>query len=219
MAALDSQGVGPLYRPWLADAFALFDARLRRSQAVFEYTSNPACIFRLDIAHARRALILADGTRLGPGERTARLHYWNEQVPPIPESGATIGWARRMQRAIAISLRELAGYLSARPDLGDIAVICADVPSATRTQSEQLARIMAHYGFETLAEPEQVPLGERMHRFGENVLISLIILVHNPRALRADTLTRVRVPIYLSRRNLEKHFADWVSRSAEHEAA
>ena len=126
----------------------------------------------------------------------------------MPEDGPTIGWARRMQRAIAVSLRELAGYLATRPDLDDVAVICADVPSATRAQSGQLARIMAHYGFETIVEAEALQLGERLHRFGENILISLIILAHNAASLRADTLARVRVPIYLSRLKLEKDFAD-----------
>jgi len=51
-----------------------------------------------------------------------------------------------------------------------------------------------------------LPLARRLHRFGENILISLIVLAHNPGALRADTLKRARVPIYLSRRILEKEF-------------
>ena len=128
----------------------------------------------------------------------------------MPKNGATIGWARQMQRAIVISLRELARYLASQPELGEITVICADVPSATKNQSGQLARIMAYYGFETIASPARLPPGERLRRFGENILISLIVLVHNARALRPDTLWRVRVPIYLSRRTLEKNFADWM---------
>lgn len=198
----------PYSHPWLAGLLFAFDVRQRRRQAVFEYSRNPACIFRLDICRARRLLTLRDGTRVGVGERVARLHFWNEHVPLLPADGATIGWARRMQRAIAISLRELARYLAEQPDLVDIAVICGDVPSATKSQSGQLARIMAYYGFETIAEPEYLSLGERLHRLGENILISLIVLAHNAGALRADTLLRVRVPIYLSRRMLERDFTD-----------
>jgi len=48
--------------------------------------------------------------------------------------------------------------------------------------------------------------GERLHRFGENILISLILLAHNPGALHFGTLKRVRVPIYMSRRVLERKF-------------
>lgn len=193
--------------PWLAEFLFALDAWLRRRQAVFEYTRHPTCVFRLDISRSSRALILRDGTRVSPGQRVARLHFWNEQVPPLPEHGATIGWARQMQQAIATSLAELARYLASRPELSDIAVVCADAPSGTRAQSEQLARIMGRYGFETIAEPEHLPNAERLHRLGENILISLIVWARNTAALRGDTLKRVRVPIYLSRQVLEKKFS------------
>jgi hypothetical protein len=195
--------------PWLADAVSALDTRLRRRQAVFEYSRNPACVFRVDLSPSARTLALRDGTRVRRGQRIARLHFWNEQIPPVPAEGATIAWARQMQRAIAISLRELASYLASRSAFADIAVVCADVPSGTIAQREQLARIMARYGFETIIEPEHLPIGERLHRLGENILISLIVLAYNAGALRSDTLKRVRVPIYLSRRVLEREFGGW----------
>jgi hypothetical protein len=124
----------------------------------------------------------------------------------VPDNGTTIGWARQMQKAISISLRELAHHLSSRPDLNDVNIVCADVPSATRARSRQIEYIMAHYGFETIMESEPLPLRQRIHRFGENVLISLTVFASNAGALRLDTLNRVRVPIYLSRRSLEQKF-------------
>lgn len=192
--------------PWLAEALSALDAYLRRRQAVFEYTRHPACVFRLDIARAHRSLVLRDGTRIRSGQRIGRLHFWYEQIPPMPQEGPTIGWARQMQRAMVISLRELARFLASRPDLNDVAVISGDAPSGTKSQSEQLARIMARFGFEALIEGEHLPLVERLHRFGENILISLMVFARNAGALRADTLARVRLPIYLSRRLLDKEF-------------
>lgn len=200
---------------WLAGALATLDERLRRGQGVFEYSDNPACVFRLDLGRSARFVALRDGTRVRPGQRIARLHFWNEQIPPVPPQGTTIAWARRMQRAITISLRELADYFASRPDLADVAAIYADAPSGTRSQSGQLARLMAHYGFETIVAPENLRIGDRLHRFGENILISLLVFVHNPAALRADTLKRVRVPIYLSRRVLERRFGYAGSSSPE----
>jgi hypothetical protein len=196
----------PYGRRWLVEALSAFDDRQRRRQAVFEYTSNPACIFRIDVTRASRAVTLRDGTFVRPGDRVVRLHFWNEQIPTLPEDGATIAWARRMQRAIGASLEELARYLAAQPDLADIAAICGHVPSGTKSQSRQIARIMAYYGFETILETEPLPFAERLHRFGENILISLIVLAHNAGALRSDTLARVRVPIFLSRRALDHEF-------------
>ena len=104
----------PYSHPWLADLLFALDGRLQRRHAVFEYTGNPVCIFRVDIACSPERLALRDGTRLQRGERIARLHFWNEHVPPVPQDGATIAWARQMQHAIAISLQELACYLKSQ---------------------------------------------------------------------------------------------------------
>jgi hypothetical protein len=217
MAACDSaerKSRSPDSHPWLAELLFAFDALQRRRQCVFEYSRHPSCVFRLDITQARAPLVLDDGTRVGVGERLARLHFWNEQIPRVPVDGATIGWARRMQRAIAVSLQELTRYLATRPDLADVAAICADVPSGTQAQSAQIAHIMGHYGFETISERERLSIGRRLHRFGENILISFIVLAHNAAALRRDTLQRVRVPIYLSRRRLEQKFSGFDQRGS-----
>jgi hypothetical protein len=201
MAVADSieQGVRlPHRHPRLAAAIFALDARLRRHQAVVEYTEHPFCIFRLQIDRSRRHLVLYDGTPLQPGQRIARLHFWNEHIPPIPQGGPMIGWARQFQQGIAISLRELVHYLSLRPDLRDIAVICANAPSG------KLARIVARYSFEAIAEDERLPIGEHVHRFGEDILISLIMFARHDRALRLASLRRMWVPIFVSRRALEE---------------
>lgn len=196
----------PYSHPWLAEALFALDARLRDHLGVIEYSAHPACIFRLQIAPERRHLMLADGTPLRPGDRMALLHFWNEHIPPVPKGGTTIRWARRMQNCISISLQELTRYLSSEPGLCDILGVCADVPSATRAQCQQIECIMAYYGFETIMETGRLPLGARIHRLGENILISLTVFAQNPAALRLDTLRRVRVPIYLSRPTLERKF-------------
>jgi hypothetical protein len=194
--------------PWLIEIFSALDLWLRRRQAVFEYTDNPACVFRIDVNRSPRALLLRDGTRVRIGQRIARLHFWNEQIPTMPKDGPTIGWARQMQRAMVMSLQELAQFLTSRPDLADVTVISGYAPSGTRIQRDQLGRIMARFGFEVVAGPEHLTLFERLHRFGENILISLTVLAHNAGALRSDTLARVRLPIYLSRRVLEREFGE-----------
>jgi hypothetical protein len=209
MAMWDSaaRNTRPAYsHPWLAEALSALDFCLRRRQAVFEYTDDPSCVFRLGLTRSSRSFVLRDGTRIHRGQRVARLHFWSEQIPPVPSSGPTIGWARQMQRAMACSLRELARYIASRPDLGDVAAIWGNAPSGTSAQSGQLARIMARFGFEAVIEPEHLGLGERLHRFGENILISLVVFARNAGALRADTLNRARLPIYMSRRVMEREF-------------
>jgi hypothetical protein len=45
-----------------------------------------------------------------------------------------------------------------------------------------------------------------MHWFGENILISMIVLTHNATALRADTLWRDRTLVFLSRQTLRTRY-------------
>jgi hypothetical protein len=196
----------PHSHPWLARAIFALDTQLRRRLAVIEYSAHPSCIFRVGIARSRRELTLRDGTHLQPGDRVAQLHFWNEHMPPVPPDGATIRWARGVQQSALTSLRELALYLASRPDLRDVNVICADAPFGTLAQSRQVARMMGYFGFEVFAAHEPLSVGERIHRFGENILISLTVFAQNAAALRLDTLRRVRVPIYLSRRTLDEKF-------------
>lgn len=192
--------------PWLAELIFAFDRHLRRHYGVLEYSSDPRCIFRLEFCQARRRVELSNGVRLYPGDRVARLHYWNEHMPPAQQQGATIAWALAFHRRVVLSLHELALYLKSRSDLSDIEVICGDVPSAVREETGQIVHIMHRYGFETIPEPSPVNLWEDLRHLAENVLISLIVFAQNEVALRRDTLRRVRVPIYLSRAILMEKF-------------
>lgn len=196
----------PYSHPRLAEAIFALDKWLQRCQGVVEYSVHPQCVFRMQVGRSHRQLFLRDGTHLRRGQRIVHLHLWNEHIPPVPATGTTIRWARQMQQGMAVALRELAKYLAERRDLADVAAICADVPCGTQSRARQLSAIMGYYGFETIPEEEPMPLLERLHRFGDNILISLMVLAQNSVTLRADTLRRVRVPIYLSRRGLAERF-------------
>ncbi len=202
----DDGAQSPHSHPWLAGLVFAFDRLLRRRFAVLEYSNNPACIFRVQFCPTSRNLVLGDGTRLSGGERVARLHYWNEHLPALRRYQSKLSWAHEFYHRIALSLTELAEYLAARPELADVQVVCADVPSAVQEQIRQITHIMQNFGFETIYDPKPAPPFERLTRFGENILISLMVFVQNPDSVRSDTLRRVRVPIYLSRRTLQRRF-------------
>jgi hypothetical protein len=198
-------GANRRHSPVAALIFA-FDRLLRRRQGVFEYTAHPSCVFRLQISRCTRDRTLRDGTRMLAGQRFAQLHYWTEQMPPIPPSGPTIASGRALHRGIQISLVELARYLRSQPDLADIEVVFGDVPSGGAEKFDQISRIMTRYGFEVIPEPDALTAAQKLRRWGENVFISLIVAARSVGALHLNTLRRVRVPIYLSRRTLEQNF-------------
>jgi hypothetical protein len=199
--------------PWLQVVVEAIDSRLRRRLGVIEYAQSSDCVFRIQIIRNAHDLFLKDGTCLRPGDRIIDLHFWNQQVPLMSEAGPTLGWARRMVDGFRRSLQELAQHLAATADTGDIAAVRAVAALGAGARSEKIARILSHFGFEIVLKQDPPPSpAQQIHRLGENILISLIVLAYNGIALRPDTLRRGRVHAYLSRRALDERYGAGVCR-------
>ncbi len=191
----------------LAPLIDSIDRYLRSRHQVAEYSTCPDCLFRLQIIENDDEFVLKDGTSLRPGDRLVDLHFWNEQVPEMPEGGPTLAFARRMERCLDISLSELARYLSTRSDLSDVKAIRGNMSLGASDRSDQIARIAARYGFTRFVRHRRPSLGETLHWVGENILITLLVLRRNPSAIRPDTLWRDRTLTFLSRRALEQKYS------------
>lgn len=188
--------------PWLANFLSPLDGHLRRRQAIFEYTSHPNCLFRIQEIYLIQGFVLSDGTRCEPGDRALDVHLWNEQVPRLRIG--SLRWARQINECLEISLRELAHYLSENRSFDDVRAIRANMAFGTRDQSRQLVHISHRFGFEPISPPRPRTWRERTHLFGENILISLMVLARNKAALRGDSLWRARTQVFLSRNILEQ---------------
>jgi hypothetical protein len=192
--------------PWLEAMVAALDDRLRVRHGVIEYTNSPECLFRIQLAASNDDYVLSDGTCIRAGDRIANLHVWNEQFPCFTGKGPTLAWARRVNQAFEISLRELAGFLDARSDLDDVIAICANMTFQPAERSAQLTRFVARFGFERIAAASSRSFRQQIHWFGENILISMMVLARNAAALRTDTLRRDRMLVFLSRRELRRRY-------------
>jgi hypothetical protein len=193
--------------PWVDLLVSAIDRRLRAHYGVVEFSHADDCIFRIEITNTKDDFRFADGTVVRAGDRMITLHLWNERLPPFPAGTPSVAWARSLSRVLDVSLRELANYLSTRHELNDIAAIGANMALRSSAQGGQLARISGRYGFEEVAIAHRTSLGGRLHRFGENVLISLFVMARNPGALRPDILRRDRTLVFMSRRCLMDRYA------------
>jgi hypothetical protein len=198
--------------PIVASLLAPLDRYLRRRQAIYEFSVNSACIFRLQELRLKYRVTLSNGTSFNPGERVLDLHLWNEHIPHLEVH--SLRWALRMSECLDFSLRELAHYLQQRPDLSDIVAVRANMSFATAEQAAQLVRIANRYGFGPAAAPEACTLGERLHRFGENILVTFFVLAWNRAALRRDSLLRGRTQAFLPRAVLDQRYGAAVPRCA-----
>src|ERR1700730_5505000 len=95
-------------------------------------------------------------------------------------SGASVGWARRWQHCMDISFRELVHFLICRPDLNDIVVLRAVNAFGAGERSAGNMLLMQRYRFEVVAEATPATLVDKGRRLAENVLITLMVLAHNP---------------------------------------
>lgn len=191
---------------WIEHAVFSLDSWLRRRYGVFEYTSEPRCLFRLERARADQTVSLADGTLVRLGDPILKLHLWNEHIPTMGERGPTVAWARQVSRAIDASLRELARYCAQRVELDNVAVICGDMHLGTVRQCSKLTRIVARYGFESVENCDGGPRG-LLHRLGECILIFMLILATNPVTLRSAMVRRYYKRVFLSRATLDLRYA------------
>lgn len=199
----DTRRLGPGHH-WYGALVGALDHHLRRRQGIVEYTDCPDCIFRMQVIPCGQDVTLRDGTRLSPHHRVVELHFWNEQLPVVSDTGSPLAWARQMSACAEISMRELARHLASRPDLDDIRAIRGNMSLGPAERSGQIARLVGRYGFEQISSPGPPRVAERMHRLGENILISMLVIAHNAAALRTDTLRRDRVMVYLSRKKLDR---------------
>jgi len=192
--------------PWLEAMVAALDDRLRLRHGVIEYTNSSECLFRIQLVISNESYVLSDGTCIRFGDRVASLHVWNEQFPCFVGKGPTLAWARRVNHAFDLSLRELAGFLEARRDLDDVVAICANMTLGPAERSAQLVRFVNRFGFEQIAAASSRSFRQQVHWFGENILISMMVLARNAAALRVDTLRRDRTLVFLSRRELRRRY-------------
>jgi hypothetical protein len=192
--------------PWLEAMVTALDDRLRLRYGVFEYSCRSDCLFRIQVVTSNDEYVLSDGTCIRAGARLGNLHVWNEQFPCFSAKGPTLAWGRRVNRAFNISLRELSLFLDARRDFDDVIAIGANLTFEPAERSDQLVRFVRRFGFERIAATGSRSFRQQMHWFGENILISMMVLARNAAALRADTLRRDRTLMFLSRRELRRRY-------------
>src|SRR5260370_27042434 len=125
----------------------------------------------------------------------------------MPKKGPSIAWARQMHVCFQQSLAQLARYLAARGDLNDISVVRCTLMFAGPERDGQMARLLARYGFELVPAADPQGLCERARHFGENILISLIVLARTAASLRRDTLPRGRTRVCTSLHLAEARYA------------
>jgi hypothetical protein len=181
------------------------DAVLRRRHGIFEFTADRDCVFRLSIEPAHAAIVLSDGAAIAAGAPIAELHYWNEQMPRIPESGADAVWASLFLGRLRRSFALMARALDRDPRLADVVAIHGAPPFALAFGGRGVTQVCRRLGFD-IGEPERGGPLRRIRDFFDGVLVWGLISTFNPVGLRHKGLRHGRIQIWISRaRMIETH--------------
>ena len=202
-AATSLRGISTTWPDYLWSApVGWLDALLRSCYGVREFTDDPDCIFRVALEETSLRAILADGTRVEPGDTIGVLHFWNEHLPRISARGPDLGWAAAMRRRIAGSLAALSAYIETNPAWAEVQALRADAGLANRLGGRQVRRVAARYGFERL--PSEDNSLRLLHDFADSLVLWGLTRVFNPAALQRQRFHRQRYALWISRATLAR---------------
>jgi hypothetical protein len=188
-----------------ARSMRLVDAILRSYYGVYEFTDDPACVFRVGLSEAREAVMLSDGTRVQSGEIIGTLHFWNEQLPRYSTQGPDFHWACAIRDQVRHSLCALAEYLETDPDWREVRALRGEAALSARLGISQVRRVAARYGFERV--PTKPSLLSRFQRVGESFVSWGLARAFNPAAAPRQPLLRDHHELWISRRTLHQRYA------------
>lgn len=165
------------------------DALIRRVGGVFEFSTHPDCILRLQIARARHPFSLADGMNVQRDDPLLLLHLWNERVPPFDPTGPDLAWATQAYRMFRTSLGEAARWLEGQPDRIGVRAVGGATILAFSGETGAGAKVLKRLGFELF--PYHNPVG-RFGEFWENLYTLALMWAYNPTSVRHRSLSRTR---------------------------
>ena len=176
-----------------------FDRWLSDVEGVFLFSEDPQGLIRLRWAQADGDVPLEDG-RVLRGARILELHLWNDHLPPMPELGPDLAWARKVERGFVRSLRSLALELRTNRAYEQAVAVRGTTVLLNPADPSGGESLMARLGFATLPSPRSLGgFGD----FWENFYAWWLMWAYNQASLRHRRLLRLRrMEIWISRQQL-----------------
>lgn len=191
----------------VGSALLRFDAIQRRRHNVYEFSDGSYCILRLGLRRAEEERELGDGTVVKPGDLIAEIHFWNEQIPRIPDEGCSMRWGIRFYDAALRSLLDLAKHVRETEALEGLVAVYGETAFATVTRRDGLEAFLRRLGFE-FATVHPPRLFGRIERFFVNLYAWLLIMGVNPASLKARSIFTVDcAQVWMSRDTLLGRYA------------
>jgi hypothetical protein len=181
------------------------DRGQRYLRGIYEFSSDPDCIYRLSIEGAPRDVRLPDGTMFHKGEQIGILHIWGEHMPMIPSVGINLAWATKLARLLRRSTNLLARHAAEEKSLQSIQAFGND---AFLPYTQNTVRLLERIGFAVLEDVPTESLHQKIRVWIVRYWTWLLRRAFNRQSARrvrpSDLQSR---SIWLSRRKLLEKYA------------
>lgn len=186
-------------------AIRAIDHILRIVKGVHEFTDDELCLLRIGKAKSDRHIILSDGTEILDGEAIGELHLWNEHVPPMPEDGTYLIWAKRFYSGLLRSTRLLARYTASQPEWAHIRAWRGE--SSFMPKGIHAEQLFARAGFDIVQQDSALRIAQRFVDFWDNLYWWMLAWTFNPASLERKKLPELeRWQIWISSARLREKY-------------
>jgi hypothetical protein len=188
---------------WLKNFVRAIDHFLIDYYQIYTFSQDEGCMLRISKAEAGKNLQLSDGAYIRSGDPILALHFWNERIPPMPETGPNLAWALKFQRKARRSLQLLAEYLENNLDLEDVVAMSGDPPFASRLGGVNLDDLVRGWGFDLILVHESAGLLRGFVEFWVDVYAMGLLWVYNPASMERKRFQGMkREELWISRQTL-----------------
>lgn len=172
------------------------DRALLAHYRIFEFTDDPQCILRVNLAPSPSDITLRDGTHVSRGEVLAELHLWSQRSMRV-QSGVEL--RRRMHG----SFGSFARFARSDPRFAALRAVLMRTSACDQFPRPLVKKIAEGWGFEIDERPRS--RAERFSDFWDNVYITLLGLAYPSRGIHLRRRLE-RLSIWISmRRMIELH--------------
>lgn len=188
------------------------DKGQRYLRGIYEFSSDPDCVYRLSIESASRDVRLPDGTVFHKGQPVGILHIWGEHVPRIPSTGVNLAWAAKTARMLRRSTNLLAQHAAGEESLQSIPAFGNE---AFLPYTQTTVRFLERIGFTVLKDVPSNLLHQKIRVRIVRYWTWLLRRAFNRQSTRGVRSTDLQSRyIWMSRRTLLEKYAanqdDWI---------